>query len=73
MSGLLGKGGGKGMLGKMNQALSEGILKIRVPFIRQGFAYIFKLLFHHVSCVIGLAKIFGEKSAKPHGGNWVKT
>ena len=41
MSGLLGKGGGKGMLGKMNQALSEGILKVRVPFIRQGFAYIF--------------------------------
>ena len=22
---------------------------------------------------VGLAKIFGEKSAKPHGGNWVKT
>ena len=25
------------------------------------------------SCTVGLAKIFGEKSAKPHGGNWVKT
>ena len=22
--------------------------------------------------LVGLAKIFGEKSAKPHGGNWVK-
>ena len=22
---------------------------------------------------LGLPKIFGEKSAKPHGGNWVKT
>ena len=22
---------------------------------------------------LGHAKIFGEKSAKPHGGNWVKT
>ena len=21
---------------------------------------------------VGLPKIFGEKSAKPHGGNWVK-
>ena len=58
MSGLLGKGGGKGMLGKMNQALSEGILKVRVPFIRQGFAYIFKLLFHHVSRVISTLLIF---------------
>ena len=23
-------------------------------------------------CLKGLAKIFGEKSAKPHGGNWLK-
>ena len=23
--------------------------------------------------IVGLAKIFGEKSARPHGGNWGKT
>ena len=24
-------------------------------------------------CLVGLPKIFRDKSAKPHGGNWVKT
>ena len=28
--------------------------------------------YHLDSSTVGLPKIFGEKSAKPHSGNWVK-
>ena len=28
--------------------------------------------YHPTTCTIGLPKIFGGKSAKPHGGYWVK-
>ena len=39
--------------------------------IKKGMTTTEKLMVYPYT--IGLAKIFGEKSAKPHGGNWVKT
>ena len=52
--------------------------------VKQGGKYEYAcMIFGGLKCVIeyarilcnalGLAKIFGGKSAKPHGGNWVKT
>ena len=55
------------------RALKIGVQSPFGPILTVGARTFFPENFGLAYCTVGLAKIFEEKSAKPHGGNWVKT